>query len=99
MAKPKRLRKIDSAENNTQLTVVGEQDDGCGNRITGSARRNAMINQQILPGMTRADIESSLGTPDTITNRNGQAQYRYSGDKGRTKTVTFDEYGCVRGKR
>ena len=42
----------------TELTVVGVQDDGCGNHLTGSAKRNAMVRQQILPGMTRADIEN-----------------------------------------
>ena len=98
MAKPKPRRKISHAETDRSLIVVGKQDDGCGNRVTGSARRNAMISQQILPGMTRADIESTLGTPDTVTGRNGQVQYRYS-DKGRTRTVSFDEHGCVRGKR
>ena len=81
------------------LTVVGEPDDGCGNRITGSARRNAMINQQSRPGMTRADIESTFGKPDSITSRNGQTQYRYTASKGRTHSVSFDENGCVLGKR
>jgi hypothetical protein len=99
MAKPKPRRKIGHSEADRQLTVVGEQDDGCGNRVTGSARRNAMISQQVLPGMTRADIDSTLGKPDTVTGRNGQVQYRYSSDKSQTRTVSFDEHGCVRGKR
>ncbi|MFL9814890.1 DUF4124 domain-containing protein [Stutzerimonas sp. VN223-3] len=99
MAKPKPRRKISHAEPDRSLTVVGIQDDGCGNRVTGSARRHAMISQQALPGMTRADIESTFGTPDTVTGRNGQVQYRYIADKGRTRTVSFDEHGCVRGKR
>lgn len=81
------------------LTVVGEPDDGCGNRITGSARRNAMINQQSRPGMTRADIESTFGKPDSITSRNGQTHYRYTASKGRTHSISFDENGCVLGKR
>lgn len=99
MAKPGAQRKLFKEEVIRPLTVVGEQDDGCGNRLTGSARRNAMISQQIRPGMTRADIESIFGTPDTVTSRNGQVQYRYSSNKGRTRTVSFDEHGCVRGKR
>jgi len=99
MAKPIPRRKISPTETDRQLTVVGKQDDGCGNRVTGSARRNAMISQQILPGMTRADIESTLGTPDAVIGRNGQVQYRYNSDKDRTRTVNFDEHGCVRGKR
>ena len=86
-------------EGSTQsLTVVGLQDDGCGNRVTGSVRRDALIKMQVLPGMTRDDVDSTFGTPDTITSRNGQVQYRY-GNKGGTRTINFDEYGCVRGKR
>ncbi|WP_222911433.1 DUF4124 domain-containing protein [Pseudomonas sp. DNDY-54] len=82
-----------------QLTIVGEQDDGCGNRLTGNARRSAMIGKRILPGMTRADIDSAFGTPDAVTSRNGQVQYRYVSDNGRTRTINFDEHGCTRGKR
>ncbi|AHL75016.1 hypothetical protein CH92_07845 [Stutzerimonas stutzeri] len=99
MAKLRAQRKLSKEQAVRALTVVGEQDDGCGNRLTSNARRNAMISQQIRPGMTRADIESTFGTPDTVTSRNGQVQYRYSSDKGRTRTVSFDEHGCVGGKR
>ncbi len=81
------------------VTVVGKQDDGCGNLITDSERRNAVIRQQILSGMTRADVESAFGTPDAVTSRNGKTQYRYSHGKGGTRTVSFDEHGCVGGKR
>ena len=99
LAKSKGRRKTSKKESARSLTVVGAQDDGCGNRITGSARRDALIKKQIHPGMTRTDIESTFGTPDTVATRNGQMQYRYSNAKGRTRTVTFDENGCVRGKR
>ncbi|HCJ31101.1 MAG TPA: hypothetical protein DHV63_17840 [Pseudomonas sp.] len=99
LAKPRAQRKTFKDGTMKPLTIVGEQDDGCGNRITGSARRNAMVSRQVHPGMTRADIESIFGTPDTVTSRNGQMQYRYSSDKGRTQTISFDEHGCVRGKR
>jgi len=97
MAKPQKKR-TERRKKDQSLTIVGEQDDGCGNRMTGSARRNAMISQQSRPGMTRADIESTFGKPDSITSRNGQVQYRYSARKGRTHTISFDENGCVRGK-
>ncbi|MCQ4259071.1 DUF4124 domain-containing protein [Stutzerimonas stutzeri] len=98
LAKPLKQRKDHADRSPRSLTVVGGQDDGCGNLITGSERRDALIKQQILPGMTRADIESAFGSPDTVTSRNGKVQYRYSG-KGRTRTVSFDQYGCVGGKR
>lgn len=80
------------------LTVVGEQDDGCGNLLTQQARRKAIVEQQVRAGMTRADIESALGRPDAITSSNGQTRYRYSPQKGRSKNISFDENGCVRGK-
>ncbi|MBA1262550.1 DUF4124 domain-containing protein [Stutzerimonas sp. NM35] len=98
MAKPQKQR-AERRNKDQPLTIVGEQDDGCGNRITGSARRNAMINQQSRPGMTRADIESTFGKPDSITSRNGQTQYRYTASKGRSHSISFDENGCVLGKR
>jgi hypothetical protein len=99
LAKPSTQRNSLKGETTRQLTVVGEQDDGCGNRVTGSARRSAMISEKILPGMTRADVDSAFGTPDSVTSRNGQVQYRYISDKGRTRTISFDEHGCTRGKR
>ena len=80
------------------LTVVGEQEDGCGNLLSAQARRRAIVEKQVRAGMTRADIESALGKPDTITSSNGQTRYRYSSQKGRSKSVSFDENGCVRGK-
>ncbi|QGZ31778.1 DUF4124 domain-containing protein [Stutzerimonas stutzeri] len=99
LAKPDTRRQGSSEPSVKPLTVVGEPDDGCGNRITGSVRRNAMISQQIRAGMSRDDIESIFGTPDTVTTRDGQVQYRYTRDKGNTRTISFDEHGCVRGKR
>ncbi len=98
LAKPTPASKRQVSRGSRELTVVGEQDDGCGNRLTGRARRNALINQQIHAGMTRNDVESAFGKPDRIVNRNGQTQYRYVGREGRSRTVSFDEHGCVRGK-
>lgn len=91
MAHPKaKERKKD-----TTLTVVGTQDDGCGNRITGSTRRNAMINRQSPAGMTRADVESTFGKPERIGTRNGYTTYHYKDNKGHSRSIRFDESGCV----
>lgn len=98
MAQPRKPGH-DSQRKEAPLTIVGEQDDGCGNRITGSARRNAMINRQSPAGMTRADVESTFGKPDSISSRNGQTQYRYKDNKGHSRSISFDEHGCVLGKR
>ncbi len=92
----KRQRK--HADTGATLTVVGEQDDGCGNLLTQQARRKAIVEQQVRAGMTRADIESALGRPDAISSNNGQTRYRYSPQKGRSRSVSFDENGCVRAK-
>lgn len=83
----------------SELVVVGEKQDGCGNRITGSTRRTAMIRQQVRSGMTQADVQSSLGTPDKITSQDGQTRYHYEDQEGNRRQVTFDEAGCVKAKR
>lgn len=91
-SRPKRERQVN------ELTVVGERDDGCGNRLSASDRRSAVIGQQVRPGMTRADVESTLGKPDRVTSRNGKTQYHYKKNKSRSRSVSFDEHNCVLGK-
>jgi hypothetical protein len=82
-----------------EILVVGEWQDGCGNRLSAEQRRKAMMNRQTPPGMTRQDVENMLGRPDTIANRNGEQQYIYKSKEGRSDSVTFDEYGCVKERR
>jgi hypothetical protein len=82
-----------------ELVVVGQHDDGCGNRLSAEQRRRAIINQQTRPGMTRKDVESSLGKPDKVVRRNSETRYVYHEKKGRSSQVTFDEHDCVKGKR
>ncbi|MBC9251399.1 hypothetical protein A9179_14085 [Pseudomonas alcaligenes] len=82
----------------SDLVVVGTKQDGCGNRVTGSERRTAMIRQQVRSGMTQSDVQSSLGTPDKITSQDGQTRYHYEDNDGNRRQVTFDEAGCVKGK-
>jgi hypothetical protein len=84
---------------NQALVVIGEHQDGCGNQVTGSARRKAMINHQVRSGMPLKDVESALGKPDKISSQNGLLRYLYRDKDGNTKQVSFDENGCVRGKR
>ena len=81
-------RQSGAARQEKELTVVGQRDDGCGNRLSAEQRRRAVINQQTPPGMTKRDVESLLGRPDKVVSRNGE-----------TSQVTFDEMGCVKGKR
>lgn len=94
---PRRSKAHKSQEQ--QLVVVGEHQDGCGNQLTGSARRSAMISHRVRGGMTLKDVESALGKPDKITSQNGQMRYLYRDKEGNSKQVSFDENGCVRSKR
>ncbi|MBF7729297.1 DUF4124 domain-containing protein [Pseudomonas sp. N040] len=82
-----------------ELQVVAEKQDGCGNRVTGSQRRTAIIRKQIQAGMTRADVESALGKPDERTSRNGETRYTYADADGGSRQVSFDQSGCVKSKR
>jgi len=89
------------------LVVIGQRDDGCGNQMSSEQRRRAIINKQIVIGMSMSDVESSLGKPDKIDQRTGETRYHYAPKKGgnnpkggTSAQVTFDENGCVRkGKR
>jgi len=84
---------------NRELVVVGQRDDGCGNVLSAEQRRKAIINEQTPAGMTKRDVESLLGKPDRIIGRNGEVRYVYAEKKGKSRQVSFDERGCVKGKR
>ena len=86
-----------AAAKRRELVVVGEHDDGCGNRLGAEQRRKAIINEQTPAGMTRRDVESLLGKPDKIISRNAEQRYVYKEKNGRTRQVQFDENGCVMG--
>lgn len=98
MALP-RARRNASREDGGNLAVVAEREDGCGNRVTGSERRSAIISKQIRAGMTRSDVESALGRPESATSSNGRDRLRFRDGAGKVRTVSFDEHGCVLGKR
>lgn len=99
LAKTGKPARGKAAENSSALVVVGERQDGCGNRITGRERRDAIIKQQVRSGMTQADVESTLGTPQRTSSQNGQTRYHYRDRQGNSRNVSFDEDGCVKGKR
>ncbi|WP_037006356.1 outer membrane protein assembly factor BamE domain-containing protein [Pseudomonas asplenii] len=79
-----------------ELIVVGEHDDGCGNLLDARSRRQAIIQQQVRPGMNRQEVESALGKPDRISTGNSSTRYHYNLKKGRSSQVQFDEKGCVK---
>ena len=83
----------------SEVVVVGQRDDGCGNILSAEQRRKAIINQQTPTGMSKRDVENLLGRPDKIISRNAEVRYVYDEKKGRSRQVSFDEHGCVKGKR
>ena len=98
LAKPQKTSRKDKNSPHKELTVIGVKQDGCGNLLSSSERRTAIIKQQIRPGMSQADVESSLGRPDKVSENNGQTRYVYGGKKGNKRNVVFDQAGCVKGK-
>lgn len=81
-----------------EMTVVGRTQDKCGDLIDARQKREAIINQRIIAGMSQQDVESALGKPDKISIRNSATTYRYDLKRGRSAQVDFDEKGCVTGK-
>ncbi|MBK5356118.1 cell envelope protein SmpA [Pseudomonas sp. TH41] len=79
-------------------TVVGQREDTCGNLISARERREAIINQRVVAGMSQQDVESALGKPDKVSIRNSATSYRYDTKRGRSAHVEFDERGCTKGK-
>ena len=79
-------------------TIVGRSEDKCGNLINAKQRREAIINQRVVAGMSQQDVESALGKPHKINTRNSSTRYSYDLKRGRTAQVEFDEKGCVKGK-
>ncbi|MBB6341100.1 hypothetical protein HNP49_001257 [Pseudomonas fluvialis] len=99
MAAPSKNTKSGEHTDNQGPTVVGARDDGCGNQLSTSEKRSAVIRKEVRRGMTRSDIESALGKPDNSNEQNGQARYVYKDQDGRKRQISFDENGCVRSKR
>lgn len=87
--------KADQAR--SAVAGTAERQDGCGNQVTASERRKAMIAKEVKTGMTQADVQSMLGKPDSISSQNGKVRFSYV-DKhsGRKRTVAFDSNGCVK---
>ncbi|PKM34253.1 MAG: DUF4124 domain-containing protein [Gammaproteobacteria bacterium HGW-Gammaproteobacteria-12] len=97
LATPER-RATTSPTSAGELVIVGQQEDGCGNLLTSSERRQAIIRKEVRRGMSRADVENSLGKPDRVTSSNGQQRYHYREKRkgGSSRQVSFDEAGCVK---
>jgi len=81
------------------VATTGTSQSTCGEALSSSERRRAVIRQQIRSGMSQRDVENALGKPDKVTSNNGQTRYHYADEKGNRRQVSFDESGCVKSKR
>ena len=97
LATPDR-RKATAPASPAELVIVGQQNDGCGNLLSCSEKRQAIIRKEIRAGLSRADVESSLGKPDRVTSSNGQQRYHYREKRkgGSSRQISFDAAGCVK---
>lgn len=95
MAKP---RPTSRQKASREPTVVATKTDGCGDLLTASERRQAIIRGEVKRGMSRADVENALGQPRRISQLDTLTRYHYEARnrKERSRLVTFDEHGCVR---
>ncbi|MFI8227123.1 cell envelope protein SmpA [Pseudomonas sp. NPDC085632] len=78
--------------------IIGRAEHRCGNLIDARQRREAIINQRVIAGMSQQDVESALGKPGKVNIRTSTTSYRYDLKRGRSAQVDFDERGCVKEK-
>jgi len=100
-AKPKLMAKPKASQPKAAVrepTVVAAKTDGCGDLLTSSEKRQAIIRGQVKVGMSRADVENALGQPQRISQLDTLTRYHYEARRGkeRSRLVTFDQHGCVR---
>lgn len=95
MAKPKAAPRKEAPR---APTVVATRTDGCGDLLSSSERRQAIIRGQVKIGMSRAAVENALGPPQRISQLDTLTRYHYEARqrKERSRLVTFDDQGCVR---
>jgi hypothetical protein len=98
MPEPETRHTSGTNNKRNEPTIVGKSEDGCANRLSARERREAIINQRVVAGMSQQDVESALGKPDKISIRNSSTSYRYETKRGRSAHIEFDERGCTKGK-
>ncbi|HCR1516942.1 TPA: DUF4124 domain-containing protein [Pseudomonas aeruginosa] len=94
-----KTKKASIGRKSVPLAVIGERKDRCGRRLDEKERRKAIVEQRIMAGMTRSDVERALGKPDRVSGNNAEVRYQYKADKRRgARSVSFDQEGCVKGR-
>ncbi len=109
MAEPARqATQYRSAERYTQqpaqqsrgVTVVGGSAERapCSTGLSDRDLRTAKVRGEIVPGMSRKDVESMYGKPNRDGHARGAGASTYWNDKYLDQTsVGYDSRGCVRG--
>lgn len=96
LAKPAKAPSSAPATTRADVVVVGERESPCGTPLSGSERREAMIKRHVRAGMTQDDVVSMFGRPDQTSSRNGEQRFQYRDRQGNSRTVNFDDSGCVK---
>ncbi len=74
----------------------GGSRPGCSTGLSEQDERTATVRGQAMQGMTRSQIESIYGKPDSTSTANGRVNYRYWNAHSREYvSVRFDENGCA----
>jgi hypothetical protein len=81
------------------VTVVGGSapQAGCNTGLSDQDLRTAKVRGEVVSGMSRKDVESIHGKPNSDSNARGGGTNTYWNDKYVSLTsVSFDSGGCVR---
>lgn len=84
----------------TSVTVVGgsAERSPCSTGLSDRDLRTAKVRGEIVPGMSRKDVESMYGTLNRDGHARGAGASTYWNDKYLDQTsVGYDSNGCVRG--
>ncbi|MED5611319.1 MULTISPECIES: DUF4124 domain-containing protein [unclassified Pseudomonas] len=82
----------------TRVTVVGgsEERPGCSTGLSERDLRTAMVRKEIVPGMSRKEIEDMFGTPSDQASAHGAGSSTYWNDKYLNFfSINYDANGCV----
>lgn len=78
----------------TRVTVISDDNSPCGT-FDPTERRTHLVRKQVTSGMSQAEVESMYGKPLSERRHNGSIHATYRSSRGQTRSVRFNEHGCV----
>lgn len=78
----------------TRVTVIGGDNSPCGS-FDPTERRTQLVRKQVTSGMSQAEVESMYGKPIRERRHNGTTHATYRSSRNQTRSVRFNEHGCV----